>query len=178
MSIQTKALIALAIVWFAAMAGMHVFWFEPMTGGLRAPDSRPWGYAADDFAAWQAALGADGQAAFLRWHSRFADFVFPWLMMAAVVFAMRETLRRLPRYRHLPRWTQIAVPLALVAPYGLFDVLENGLVADMLTGAVPVNDASVGLASAYTLLKWAFVALALGALFVFRLAASRHARRT
>ena len=98
MSIQTKALIALAIVWFAAMAGMHVFWFEPMTGGLRAPDSRPWGYAADDFAAWQAALGADGQAAFLRWHSRFADFVFPWLMMAAVVSGLlmhRHLLRDL-----------------------------------------------------------------------------------
>jgi len=178
MSTQTKALIALAIVWFAAMAGMHVFWFEDMTGGLRAPDSRPWGYSAADFEAWQAALSADGRAAFLRWHSGFADFVFPWLLMAALFFAMRETLGRFPRFAHLPRWTQVAVPLALVAPYGLFDVLENGLVADMLTGAVPVSDVSVGLASAYTLLKWSFVALALGAFLVFRLAAARNARKS
>ncbi|MBO6638905.1 MAG: hypothetical protein JJ920_11740 [Roseitalea sp.] len=176
MSIQTKALIALAIVWFAAMAGMHAFWFEPMTGGLRAPDSRLLGYTAEDFAAWQAALGAGGQAAFLRWHSGFADLVFPWLLMAALFFAMRETLGRLPRFRLLPRWTQIVVPLALVTPYGLFDVLENGLVADMLTGAVPVNDASVGLSSAYTVLKWTFIVLAFSALLVFRLAAARQSR--
>ena len=66
------------------------------------------------------------------------------------------------------------MPVALAAPCALFDLMENSLVADMVSGRIPVTEPAAGLASAYTLLKWAFLLFALIALGIFRLAAARR----
>lgn len=157
---RLKGFVYVTAAWFAVMAIVHVAIFEPMADGLRTPDSRLAGYSLDDFAAWVAALSADERGAFLFWHTRVLDFVFPFLLMAALFFVLRAVLSAFPRFADMPAIMRTFVPLLIVAPYGMFDMLENGLVADMLRGEIAINAASVGLASAYTMLKWSFLAIA------------------
>lgn len=174
MARHAKALAGLALIWFAVLAGLHVFWFEPMADGLRAPDSRFWGYDTEDVRAWLGALDQTERVAFLRWHTGFFDLVFPWLLTITLYIVLRDRLKQHPRFALLPRWMQISFPLAVVAPYGIFDLLENGLIADMVAGRVPVDDASVGLASVYTIVKFAFVALSLAMIGLFHLVARQQ----
>ena len=170
MARHAKFLAGLALIWFAVLAGLHAFWFEPMADGLRAPDSRFWGYGTEDVRTWLGALDPAEKAAFLRWHSGFLDLVFPWLLTVTLYVVLRDRLTQHPRFALLPRWMRISFPLAVVAPYGVFDLLENRLIAEMVAGQIPVDDASVGLASAYTIIKFAFVALSLAMIGLFHLA--------
>ena len=98
LSWQTKILGMFAIAWFAVMAGLHVFWFEPMAEGLRAPDARPMGYGADAVTQWMTALGEQGRTAYMHWHSGFFDLVFPFLLFAALFMAIADTLMRFKRF--------------------------------------------------------------------------------
>ena len=170
---RERLFVYLTAAWFAVLAGVDVLIFESMADGQKAPDTQPFGYSFDSFAGWASALDAGERSAFVFWHSSILDFVFPLLLMAALYILINAALRTFERFRTQPSWIRIAVPLALVAPYGLFDFLENGLVADMLRGVVPIDQATVGLASFYTVLKFSFLVLAAAALGVFWLAARR-----
>ncbi|MEO1701121.1 MAG: hypothetical protein AAFR71_03640 [Pseudomonadota bacterium] len=172
-----KLFIYLTAAWFAVLAGFDVFFVEPMADGQKGPDSQPLGYTYDAFAGWASALDSDERSIFLLWHTRILDFVFPLMLMAALYILLTAALRSFQRFRQQPAWIRVAVPLALVAPYGLFDYLENGLVANMLRGALPIDPVSVGLASSYTVLKYSFLVLAAAALGVFWLAARRTSQK-
>ncbi|MEM1376637.1 MAG: hypothetical protein AAGG69_04535 [Pseudomonadota bacterium] len=177
LSLREKLFIYFTATWFAVLVGVHAVVFEPMADGQKAPDSQFTGYTLDTIAGWAGALDANEHASFLWWHSTLLDFIFPFLLMAALYVLLTAALRQLPRYIQQPSWIRIAVPLALVAPYGLFDLLENSLVADMLRGDIEINEASVGLASSYTVLKYSFIALGFAAAGVFWLAARRQQSR-
>ncbi|MEO1749329.1 MAG: hypothetical protein AAFR27_12065, partial [Pseudomonadota bacterium] len=148
-----------------------------MADGQKAPDMQPFGYTFESFSAWASALDAEERSAFIFWHTSILDFVFPFLLMTALYTMLTAALGTFERFSAQPSWIRVAVPLALVAPYGLFDFLENGLVAGMLRGAVPIDPAAVGLASSYTVLKYSFLVLAAAALGVFWLAAKRARNR-
>lgn len=176
MSLKEKLFVYFTAAWFAVMAGVHAVVFEPMADGQRAPDSLFAGYDLDTFAGWAGSLDALERAAFLFWHTNLLDRIFPFLLMAALYLLITAALRQFPRYQKQPSWIRTAVPLALVAPYGLFDILENGMVADMLRGGVDINATAVGLAATYTVLKYSFVVLAVVVAGVFWLAIKRARR--
>ncbi|MEO0543365.1 MAG: hypothetical protein AAFY99_06050 [Pseudomonadota bacterium] len=165
MSLREKIFVYFTAAWFAVLAGVNALIFEPMADGQKAPDAQPLGYSHDAVMGWASSLDANERSAFLLWHTRFLDFVFPILLMAALFVLLTASLRQFERFRTLPSWLRVALPVVLVAPYGLFDFLENGLVADMLRGEVPIDPVSVGLASSYTVLKFSFVGIAFAVWF-------------
>lgn len=159
LTMPVKVLVLFTITWFAVLAAMSVFWFEPIAGGLKSPDAMVMGYDVAYMTQWVDFMGENGAASFLRWHTRFLDALFPLLLVATLIVVLRTILRQFARFAAMPPMAQLALPLLLTAPYGLFDYLENGLVARFLTGETPIDEASVGLASTYTVVKWSFVAL-------------------
>ena len=174
MSMRERFLVYATAAWFAVMVAVHALVFEPMADGQKAPDSRFGGYTFDDLAGWAGALDPAERLSFLRWHTGFLDFIFPVLLMAALFTLMLAALRQFERFRRQPSWIRAMVPLVLIAPYGLFDYLENGLVADMLRGVTPVNEVSAGLAATYTVLKFGAVAIAFSVTAVFWFVARRQ----
>ena len=156
----TRLVGVLALVWFMAMYVMHSFWFEPMAGGRQAPDLLPWGYGLDVFAGWREALGDEGRAAFLAWHSRGLDLVFPFLLSLALIALLTDILSSFARFRALPAVVKVLVPVLFAAPYGVADLMENATVAAMVENPGLVDAAMVARAESLTALKYAGLGLA------------------
>lgn len=173
---STRLISLIALVWFMAMYAMHTFWFEPMAGGRQAPDVMPYGYSLETFAAWREALGTEGRATFLAWHSHGLDMVFPFLLTIAFVTLLADLFGAFPRYRAMPFGLRILVPVLIAAPYGVADLMENAAVASMLDGTQAVEAANVAWASTLTAIKYAGVGLAFLVAGAFWLAA-RTTRR-
>ncbi len=159
--IRTRLVVIATLLWLGAMTAVHSLWFEPMAGGRKAPDLLPFGYDLATFAAWREALGEAGRAAFLTWHTRGLDLIFPFLLTLALLLLLTDILSAFARFRAMPGWAKTLAPAVLAAPYGVVDLMENAAVAAMLDGSQAVDAANVAGAESLTVLKFAAIALPL-----------------
>jgi hypothetical protein len=116
------------------------------TAGMLPFDLRALGYSAEDAHAYLGAMTPAGQALYLG-PIRLNDTIFPILLMLTLCLSQW-------------RW-HWAFSLPALA-YGLVDLAENRAVARLIRTGPQVDSASVALASALTMAKYAAVTLAIG----------------
>lgn len=157
----------------AVLYGAMLFGTGPVimreAGGLWPFDVRMTGYSLDDARAFLTALSASGKSVYLG-PAMWMDTVFP----GAFALVLGLSLWGLSAGR------RVAFRLAAVfaaALYGMFDYMENAAVATLLNTAPDALDAAiVARASRWTVLKFAFVDVAI-LLLAGLLIARRRARR-
>ena len=114
------------------------------TAGMRPFDLRVTGYSADEARTYLAAMTPAGQALYLGW-IRIIDTVIPILVMLTLCLPLRHW-----------HWAWTLPALAFAA----LDLAENSAVARLIRTGAQVDDASVALASALTMTKFAVLAVA------------------
>jgi len=162
---------------FVALSGFHTYRLEPLAGGLRAPDFRAGGYTAEEFLAWARALGNDGRASFMRWHSHGLDALFPFLLSFTLGALLHRVLWSFPRYRAVSSMGRITLLCVVVAPYLLFDVFENTTIVEILRDPLDNADFRIAIASVLTVLKFSAAGFCLALIAAFGLAATRFGDR-
>lgn len=169
----TIGLIALTAGLFIALNVVHALVLTPAAGGLTAPDLVPFGYNADGLNAWLTAMDDTARERFIGVHTLTLDLIFPFLFSWSLYRLLVANLSKLPRFMHQARWLKALLPLLLVLPYLVFDMVENMTVMAMLsTDQLPTPATAVHLQT-WTVLKYAGVVLAAISLVTFWLAARR-----
>ena len=160
------AVVAAALAVYAAMVLWSIPRIQAEAGGLPVFDMRPGGYGIEEARAFLTALSDEGRDFYLRVQHRL-DLIYPALLALATGWAL---LRLAPGGG---AWRLLAL---VPVPGMVFDWLENGAVARMLTaGPEGLTAAMVERASFWSQLKAGFTTGSLSLLLI--LLALRALRR-
>lgn len=159
---------------FIVMNVVHALVLTPAAGGMMAPDLVPLGYNADSLNSWLGAMDEAARERFIGVHSLTLDLIFPFLLSWALYRLLVLNGSKLPRFVRQRSWVKSLVPLVLVVPYLVFDMIENMTVLAMLsTDQLPTPTQAAQLQT-WTVLKYVSVVVALISLMTFWLAARRQ----
>lgn len=155
------------------MTLVHAFLLTPASGGMKAPDLMVLGYDHGGLTAWLGAMDDGARERFIGIHTLTLDLIFPFLLTWALYRLLLHVLAHLPRFQRQRRWVKTLLPLLLVLPYLVFDIIENMTVLALLsTDQLPTVAGATQLQS-WTVLKYAGVVLAFVSLAIFWLSARR-----
>lgn len=155
------------------MLALEFFYFRGLSGGLVSLDIRVGGFSPEKGMAWLMALGPSGAEVILVWHYLTFDLVFPALLAATFASLLLATGNRLPRFAALSDRARSAFLAVLILPYMVADYAQNFAVARMLSDPLRATPASLSLASALIVTKFALVAVPGIVIAVFWLAGLR-----
>ncbi len=153
--------IAIAAMFYAGLSYLHLAILQPMAGGLQSPDMRAFGYGPETVTAWVNALGNEGRALFLNYHTFMLDLFFPPAFAYALALVTNFAGRGLPWHDRLAWPRRLVLAVLLPAFYLGFDWSENWAVARMVADPETISATTVGVASLRTVWKWVFVMAAM-----------------
>ena len=159
------ALLCLGVLYYVEFFVLHNF-----SDGLMSPDFRILGYSYDQFVQWQAALGEEGTATYIKWFPSGIDKYFPALVGMAVALVLHQIFNLFPRYRSRSFLLKILVPAKFSLPYVFFDYFENLVVLDALSAQGNAGPSMIQFASSLTVLKASFLTISLVVMAAFFMA--------
>ena len=147
---------------YAAMLGWSLPIITAAAGGLVPFDMRPGGYSFADAHAFLAALTSEGAAFYVNVQQKL-DLAYPGLLALTLLYAIAALLPH-----HIGAWRWVLAVIAL--PVGIFDYLENHVVAQMIeAGSAGLNVELVAMASQWTVLKAGASTVAMSVLLILLL---------
>jgi len=123
---------------------------EEYSGGAGSPD-RSFFYSADDLYGWAEAYGAQGRRAYVRARLTF-DVVWPLVYTLFLSTALSWVMARAVAAESVWSRANLVPVLGM-----LFDLLENGATASVMTRYPQATPVVASLAGFLTLVKWLFV---------------------
>ncbi len=166
----------LTVLCLAAMIVFEFVYLSPISGGLTSPDYRLTGYTYEEFATWLDYIGPNGAELYLAWMPHGLDRFFPLLAGASIALLVHATANQFPRYKSRSSILKILLPAALALPYVIFDYFENTVIADAVVAQGNAGPNLIAFASSLTVLKFAFLAIALLIIFSLWLATLKTKR--
>ena len=147
---------------YAAMLGWSLPIITAAAGGLVPFDMRPGGYSFADAHAFLAALTSEGATFYVNVQQKL-DLAYPGLLALTLLYAIAALLPH-----HIRAWRWVLAVIAL--PVGIFDYLENHVVAQMIeAGSAGLNVELVAMASQWTVLKAGASTVAMSVLLILLL---------